>query len=223
MRYVMKGDSPDFFEDEKKQLDPKTTWDSLHCKPRLRQYLIAEQSGLCIYCEHTVNQANSHIEHLIPQSHKPALRFEYTNLAVSCNGEQCDTAIDNALYDPEDIHSCGHKKSDAFDRTRFLNPALETAIGDYFSYNKTTCAIEASTKGKTKANYMIDELLNLDNPRLNNERSNARAALQKQLKARSSNPSIWRQYLQYLLAKDNIAFISFLRYYYSHYPAKHPR
>jgi len=122
VHYVKKGDSPDFFEEEKKWLEPNAVWDDLHCKPQLRQHLIEEQSGLCIYCERRIDQANSHIEHLIPQSHEPNLRFDYSNLTVSCNGDQCETPIDNATYDPEDIHSCGHKKSDAFDSARFLNP-----------------------------------------------------------------------------------------------------
>jgi uncharacterized protein (TIGR02646 family) len=210
VRHIAKGQSPDAFEAEKAsvvlQNDP--AWKNLHGKQALKQQLLEEQQCLCAYCERGIAEHNAHIEHIYPQSIYPSRRFEYTNLIASCNGEACQVEL-SAMDAMENTDSCGHRKEDAFDETRFLNPVTLTDIGNYFVYDKTTCAILPSDLDPERSAYMID-LLNLDNPRLNNERSNARSALLKvigsgiQAKAR----------LGYLLAKDR-PFISFLRYNYA--------
>jgi hypothetical protein len=112
-------------------------------------------------------------------------------------------------FHPENVHSCGHKKSDDIDINLFLNPVALQNIGEYFLYHKENCSIIASEKNSNKANYTI-QLLNLDNPRLNNERHNARAALGKAIK-NMTNP---KHKISQLLAKER-PFISFLRFYYA--------
>jgi uncharacterized protein (TIGR02646 family) len=210
MRYIEKTNSPNFFEQEKQNLIDDSAWENLHCKHELRSYLIEEQKRLCAYCERRIGDDNSHIEHIYPQSDNVTLRFEYNNLIASCNGDQCEPNLkDN--FRPEDVNSCGHKKSNDMDKNLFLNPVEQQDIDEYFSYDKETCSILASEKNKPSSEYTI-KLLGLDNPRLNNEHANARSGLEKAIKI--SHSSDKKHKIRMLLSKER-PFISFLRYYYS--------
>ena len=210
MRHIKKNSSPDFFEQEKQQLNNNAAWDELHCKTQLRLHLIVEQQNLCAYCERGIDETNTHIEHIIEQSNKPALRFDYHNLIASCNGDLCNSELKKEFH-PEDVHSCGHKKGSNTDIKLFLNPVTMQDIGEYFLYDKEVCSIIASEKDSNKANYTIG-LLNLDNPRLNNERHNARSALAKAIKTKPNVDA--KQIISQLLTKER-PFISFLCFYYA--------
>ena len=210
MHYVCKGESPLFFESEKKEQsfldDP--AWNNLHCKTSLRLYLMAEQNQCCIYCERSIDVKNSHIEHIVAQTKEEDRRFDYNNLVVSCNGDQCPPIV-KAHYQPEDIQSCGHKKSDDLDSDKFLDPTAVSNIEQYFTYDKTRCALISSDKDMNKSSYTI-QLLNLDNPRLNNERANARTALLKVLSSMRSSIDK-KQKIRLILTKKERAFASFLK------------
>jgi len=213
MRYVCKGESPHFFESEKKApsflTDP--AWNNLHCKIQLCLHLIVDQNQCCAYCERSIDVNNSHIEHIVAQAKEKDLRFDYANLVASCNGDQCQPIV-KGLYQPKDIHSCGHKKCDSLDKDRFLNPTQEINIEQYFTYNNTSCTIISRDKDINKFHYTI-QLLNLDNPRLNNEWANARTALLQALNSiRASIDK--KQKIQLLLAKKECAFASFLKNYF---------
>jgi uncharacterized protein (TIGR02646 family) len=212
MRYIEKTNSPTFFEQEKQNLIDDSAWENLHCKHKLRSYLIEEQKQLCAYCERRIGDDNSHVEHIYPQSDNVALRFEYDNLIASCNGDQCEPNLkDN--FRPEDINSCGHKKSNAMDESLFLNPVKQQDIDEYFSYDRETCIIFPNEKNALKATYTI-KLLGLKNNRLNLERSNARIALEQAIKRYLTSPQDYKNKVRILLSKER-PFISFLRYYYS--------
>nr|CAA6807261.1 MAG: TIGR02646 family protein [uncultured Thiotrichaceae bacterium] len=222
MRYINKAESPLFFEECKQSLSDLNRWETFsenqplsRCKQQLHRHLLDEQSGLCVYCEREVTTSSSHIEHVYPKSTYPDKTFDYQNLVTSCNGESC-SIVTNDIYKPEDIQSCGHRKSDLLDEQLFVSPLAHVDIGNYFSYNKTSCAIMPSGKSPSKASYTID-LLNLGNTRLNNERSNARVAL---IQATTSFLSQERKNkIQFLLSKDR-PFISFLRYNFSPFLAE---
>lgn len=210
MRYVCKTDSPDFFNQEKEILIDDSSWKNLHCKNKLRLHLIAEQKNLCVYCERKINENNSHIEHVSAQSNDPTMRFEYENLVASCNGDQCNPCLKDS-FRPEDINSCGHKKSNDMDENLFLNPIRQKNIAEYFSYDNVTCAICPSQEDEPKATYTIT-LLGLDNNRLNLERSNARSAFSKTIKRYP--PTDYKSKIRGLLSKSP-PFVSFLQFYYS--------
>jgi len=210
MRYIEKTNSPTFFEQEKQNLVDDSAWGNLHCKHELRSYLIEEQKHLCPYCERRIDNDNSHIEHIYPQSDNAALRFEYDNLIASCNGDQCEPNLKNS-FQPENINSCGHKKSNEMDENLFLNPVKLQDIEEYFSYDLETYSILPSEKNVTSSKYTI-KLLGLDNPRLNNERANARTAFFAAIKHSRSEDR--KHKILILLSKER-PFISFLRYYYS--------
>lgn len=218
MRYIEKGDSPEFFEDCKGQLPTDAVWDHFdenqelgRCKRQLRQHLIDEQTGLCIYCECKINADSSHIEHVFPKSEDkyPEKTFDYSNLVASCNGDKCDK---NQEWSGDE-RSCGHWKSDEFSESLFLNPVADADLGDYFVFNKTHCTIESSPKNSERADYTIT-CLNLNSARLCNERSNARKALEKALRSRFTVNR--KQQLQQLLSRKR-PFISFLRFNYAEF------
>ncbi|GHA70438.1 hypothetical protein GCM10009007_08980 [Formosimonas limnophila] len=212
MRYINKGPSPDYFETEKQSIVIDPSWNNLHCKTQLKVDLIAEQAGLCVYCEVGIDAENAHIEHIQAQSVHPDLRFEYRNLVASCYGAQQNSVLTVNPYASENIDSCGHHKDDSLDMGLFLNPVEVKNIGEYFVYDKTTCEILGSQLDVAKANYTIS-LLNLNNPRLNIARANARTALEKAVKSSVKEPIRRRQAVQKLLAKER-PFISFLRDYF---------
>lgn len=219
MRYIEKKQEPPFFIECKKGLPENSTWESFsenqelsQCKKKLKQELLQEQAGLCIYCERSIQESNSHLEHIYPKdgvSGYPERTFNYSNLVVSCNGDQC-SIDEKERYEPDDVHSCGHKKANRLDTSLFLDPTTYSDIQTFFAYDKTACSPISSGKDCAKANYTID-LLHLNNPRLNNERENARIALQKALIQKTKSPIQRKCYLTRMLEKDR-AFISFLRY-----------
>ncbi len=209
MRYIEKGVSPDFFEQEKLTLQQDPSWKNLHCKPALRRHLMYEQKHLCAYCESAIHDSNSHIEHIVAQSEQDALRFDYDNLIVSCNGVQCDRAA-QSVYPSEDVHSCGHRKSDELNVSLFLNPVVEIEISCYFNYDATSGAMMATDKNQPKADYTI-ELLNLDNSRLRNARLNAKAALVASVSEfRKTHKTKTVQEITGFLLNKPPAFVSFL-------------
>jgi uncharacterized protein (TIGR02646 family) len=174
MRYIEKGQAPNFFTAEIASFDKNTSWNDLHCKAHLRRHLKQEQAHLCAYCESGLNDSNSHIEHIEPQSTNSARRFDYTNLVASCDGDVL--CSEQNVYRGLDVASCGHRKDDRYDPGLFLNPTQLTDVEKYFQYDLHDASISASDKMPEKASYMID-LLNLDNQYLRNSRSNARAAV----------------------------------------------
>lgn len=112
MKYIQKGKEPQKFSDW------KATQNSLGVNYAAYKYflnpekaavhisLLSEQGYICCYCCKKVDQSNSHIEHLDPQSKTDAeLSVEYTNMLASCGR---DTNKPEYCW-PE---YCGNKKGD---------------------------------------------------------------------------------------------------------------
>lgn len=193
MRYIDKS-KPfqawiDFVEEHKGRL--RNDWGKLKkmdsvggrkMREKLHNYLLAEQNGLCIYCEQEIfrkqqGKADSfdHIEHLKPKIHFKELTFVYENLAVSCDGFELKANAEN----PKKKEFCGHKKNNDFDESQFLNPVLIEDLAKYFQYDIEGGISPSSTLSndrKNKAQYMI-ELLNLNHLDLKNMRKTAYADL----------------------------------------------
>lgn len=144
----------------------------------LHQHLWTEQKGLCIYCEqeleaklakNTDKKGFSHIEHLRPKGTYKDLRFEQSNLSVSCDG--FDTRNQNPITEKE---FCGHKKHFEYDEDLFLNPLEVENVEDYFEYDIEGNMYpnqELEESEKQKAIYTID-LLNLQHDILIDMRKN---------------------------------------------------
>ena len=232
MRYIHKNEIPQFFIDDTKELkekikitpqkNKKDMWDKEYkTKRKLKEYILEkEQNWLCGYCEAKLedtfirekreDKELIHIEHIKPKHlDYDNLSFEYYNLLVSCSGK-CFTDKNKPL-------TCGHKKGNKFDENLFLNPIKEINIRDYFIYTDKG-HIGSSSKNEEKSKYTM-KLLDLNS--FNNELPDARLIALKEFQI-SINKYILkskkqpRVIIKALLNKENLAFISFLRYKYKH-------
>ncbi len=176
MRYVQKSkEGADHFKEytnddqiihpDRYANSPNTKWSffTTDMKKELYKDLIAEQKGLCIYCEQSLSEdydtKKVHIEHIRPKSRYENLIFDYNNLAASCNGYPCDMEC------PEKIEEfCGHNKGSEYDEANFLNPVEIEDIEKYFEYD-AEAKIYPTSEDRDKANkaeYMIS-ILGLNN------------------------------------------------------------
>ena len=172
MHFIKKGDSPDFFETEKTNvgLGSNSSWRELlnPCKSRLTDHLIAEQSGLCAYCECDLTLSvtgsdiarSRHIEHIAPQASYPSLRFSYANLVASCDGQLL------SRQRVKTSESCGHRKANEYDESWFLNPTIEEEISDFFSYDSQDGSIHSAESSRSDHAQKMIDVLNLDAPYL---------------------------------------------------------
>jgi len=106
MKYIQKGKEPQNFSDWKatqKCIGVNYDYKSLSNpeKKAVHISLLSEQGYICCYCCMRVEQSNSHIEHLAPQSKTDSeLSVDYTNMLASCG------------RDPDWPEYCGNKKQD---------------------------------------------------------------------------------------------------------------
>ena len=218
MKYIKKTSEPKFFIIDTKELIEKLkvatekseVWnDDYKEKRKLKEYLLKnEQNYLCAYCEAKVTLDVSHIEHIKPKSlDYNNLTFDYSNLIVSCNG--------TCFSDTNKPRTCGHRKGNKFDEDMFLNPTKIKNIRDYFIYTGNYY-IGSSNLDKNKAKYTMDLLeLNSFNNYLPEARKKAldefRISVKKYALETGKNV---KTVSKRLLNKENLAFISFLRFFY---------
>ncbi len=211
MRYIKKENPPPnfFITDTKVLLEQNGLWKNYRKKRKLKKHILKEeQDDLCIYCESQVNLDNSHIEHIKPQSNDlyPELRFEYSNLTVSCNGNIYNECNDKTS------HNCGHKKDEQYCENEFLNPTTIENIRDYFQYDYDDFKIKSSSKDDNKSKYMIN-VLRLNDGGLPIAREIALGNFINKIK-NIKNIKQRKNKMKEILSKENIAFISFLKYKY---------
>jgi uncharacterized protein (TIGR02646 family) len=198
MRYIKKTNTPDFFTEHTKDLSNWSDYLSKN-KRQLKQYILNnEQSNLCCYCEGSVSVETSHIEHFKPKSAYGDLTFDYDNLLVSCNGE-CNTT--NREY-------CGHKKENKFNEDLLLNPSIQENISEFFTFT-TNGEIKPSDLDLLKSKHTIDEL-KLNTNTLQEARKTSLKTLIDNLKIIDGKKDM----LTKLLAKNNLPYITFLRFYF---------
>jgi len=212
MRYIEKLEAPQSFINKTSGLN---SWDDYHTccnrqKRALRKYILKyEQNNLCIYCESKISSSNdsSHTEHIKPKDSNmyPELTFEYTNLVVSCNGNCHNEDNDNSR------HTCGHIKDNEYDENKFLNPVEVRDLRDYFKYDDYK--IEPSYKDSNRALYMRDTL-HLNDGGLPQARKKALEIFIRKMKL-FQDLNERKQNIREILEKENIAFISFLKFKYS--------
>lgn len=130
------------------------------CHDTLNTQLRREQQGLCCYCESTVAESEGHIEHMEPRSRNAARTYDYTNLAISCDGgtvEHCGRYKDDRHKNPKHV----------WDAALFSAPhdPITTNLLGYLSNG----AIAVTQVDAAKAGYLIG-YLGLDCARLNDRR-----------------------------------------------------
>ncbi len=147
MRTIQKGPEPDTLTQHRKQ--PHSDYDNYADKAALRKALVAEQRGLCCYCQSRIRATpeGMKIEHWQCQAHHPERQLEYRNLHGVCKGNEgqpidkqhCDTRKGNldlcfSACDP--VHPIERK-------IRFLgngeitsdDEAVRTAINEVLNLN----------------------------------------------------------------------------------------
>lgn len=103
MRTIRKGPAPASLIQHRKQ--PYADYDNYDDKAALRQALVAEQRGLCCYCQSRIwaTPDGMKIEHWQCQADHPERQLDYSNLLGVCKGNEgqpidwqhCDTRKGN--------------------------------------------------------------------------------------------------------------------------------
>lgn len=81
--------------------EPSTYLLSRYSHPEIKNVLLAETHEKCAYCESPLRHITyGDIEHIVPKSSDPTLRFKWGNLTIAC--DVCNTNKSNAigLFDP---------------------------------------------------------------------------------------------------------------------------
>lgn len=149
MKHIVKSHAPADFENWKAS-HPDATFKSLGfssagvAKTALRQSLIAEQGGLCCYCEIRIDNGDFHIEHFRPKGQFPELQLDYSNMHACCRRE----AVGG------ESECCGHKKKDEFSPD--LVSPLEPDCASHFIYNVHDGGIEGTDLRGRKTIEMLN-------------------------------------------------------------------
>ncbi|MEH2161500.1 MAG: retron system putative HNH endonuclease [Nostoc sp.] len=125
------------------------------------QALLCEQGYICCYCGASIMRNECHIEHLKPRSIYTQLTYEYTNLIVSCQGED-----EAKLRVP--VH-CGHRKDNWYDEHLMVSP-LEITCADFFKYLPSGEIQSTDEPAKKAATETTIEKLALNISKLQNMR-----------------------------------------------------
>lgn len=104
MRTIQKGLEPTTLTQHRQQ--PHADYDNYADKAALRQALVAEQRGLCCYCQSRIRATSDgmKIEHWQCQTGYPAQQLDFGNLLGACRGNEgqpidkqhCDTRKGNS-------------------------------------------------------------------------------------------------------------------------------
>lgn len=156
MKAIAKSTEPAGFTRWKAE-NPGATYENItrHVKKWIKTSLIAEQHGICCYCECRIAAGNSHIEHFRPKAvgSFPELQLEYSNLHASCG----------ANPKPGEEKCCGHYKGNAY--TDKLVSPLETDCHTHFRY-----FLDGTIRGTDERGTESISTLALDTHLLNKQR-----------------------------------------------------
>jgi len=161
MKYIVKGQEPHSFTEWKALSNEnwQPTYDNLSSdvKRDVKDALINEQGGICCYCEVKLAYADSHIEHLDPQTNNEAKRLDFQNMLCSCQ----------KLLEKGEPRHCGNSKGSWYDDVLLVSP-LDPKCEKKFTYTADGCI------GFTdEASQETIKHLKLDIDKLNILRANA--------------------------------------------------
>lgn len=151
MKHIVKHAEPHAFSAWKSSRPGAVYNDLKHApdvKADLKRSLLSEQGCLCCYCERTISEGTSHIEHFKPKdSHQPYadLQLDYGNLHACCNLEPTSTTP----------NICGVKKGNVYSPS-LISP-LEVDCASHFAYGYDG-SIRPSDAHDTRAVYTISLL-----------------------------------------------------------------
>lgn len=164
MKYIVKQNEPKALTDWKALVnsDWQPVYDELSgaTKQAVKNALMAEQGGICCYCERRLTDEDSHIEHFRPQSDQEVDPLDFGNLLCSCQKQ---------LKKGEPRH-CGNLKEDWYDPELLVSP-LDPGCENRFGYTGDG-AIKAASEHDQAAQKTIKQL-GLGIPKLNALRAKA--------------------------------------------------
>ncbi|MFK4751622.1 retron system putative HNH endonuclease [Oceanobacter antarcticus] len=188
MKKVLKGIEPPLLA-RYRHKNPTGSWDmfknSRARRQQLKQQIIADQSGLCVYCEIDLKEQDSHgnadyrVEHYHPKSDMTAghnWALDWQNLLGCCHGGSRPDVTDAAHRYTSPDCSCDIPKGSQNLDSVILNPHQMPAFPPIFAFDRTTGEpsvdkVNCSIAGidPIKAQATIREL-RLDAKRLNSLR-----------------------------------------------------
>lgn len=134
-------------------------------KEVIRQQLLDEQGYLCAYCMSRIYADNMKVEHFRSQSSFPDMQLDYSNMLGCCIGGEGNKS---------ENQTCDTKKGN---RELKFSPAFTLNIEDKIEYNKRGTISSTDTD----FNDQINTVLNLNNPRLKQNRAEVLSGFQSQL------------------------------------------
>lgn len=166
MRTIQKGPEPATLTQHRQQ--PHADYDNYADKATLRQALVAEQRGLCCYCQSRIRATpeGMKIEHWQCQADHPGRQLDYSNLLGACLGGHGR---------PEREQHCDTRKGNTSLCFSVCDPAHPIERQIRFLGNGTIKADDAAIEDA------LNTVLNLNLPRLVSNRQAVLAAFQRRL------------------------------------------
>ncbi len=142
---------------------PAYPFDSTDVRTEIRETLLREQRGLCVYCGRLLKLDRPgetyHVEHFRPQTVYGHLAVEFSNLFLSCGQKD-----DHGNPSP----TCGNFKASWFDEALHVDPNYPDCVRRYkFTLNGY---VESALAGDVSAVTMVEKL-NLNHPELVKDRA----------------------------------------------------
>ena len=163
MKYIIKGSEPQELTDFKALATAEWTPEYSNLdkpvKKAMKTALMKEQGYICCYCERTLTEDDSHIEHFKPQSDTDVDSLDFSNMLCSC---QKNVKKGTPLH-------CGNSKGDWFDDALLVSPLQANCASKFgFKGDGTIYAVDNDVSALTT----IDKL-DLDIEKLNSLRKSA--------------------------------------------------
>jgi len=238
MKSVLKGEEPSTLATYR-TINPNNTWEQFRSSPSrrsaLRSQLIADQGGLCVYCEinlriETVAETSDfRVEHFHPKSDTSDAYnwgLDWQNLFGCCHGGSSKLVVDGRFNENSLLHSCDVPKGDSNWDNKILNPLQIPTHLCLFIFERADGSMAVNSKNCSNAVELYQakgsvEKLNLNSERLTRMRKEILNHLSNQLielSASGVDLDKARDILaQSLLVKNNAghwpAFFSAIRYY----------
>jgi len=167
MKYIQKSAEPTSLSTWRiKQGTKIPTWKSFGrsgVKSQLLEILLKEQGYICCYCGVAIDKGSCHIEHFKPQGIDETVRFDYSNLIVSCQGEDQQPRVP--------VH-CGHQKDNWYDEKLLVSPLIANCR-EFFKYSTAGEILPTEEPSKKVAAETTIEKLALNIPKLQRMRQAA--------------------------------------------------
>ena len=163
MKHIIKGLEPQELTDLKALATPdwSPSYSNLDksVKKAIKVALMEEQGYICCYCERTLIENNSHIEHFMPQEDVNVDPLDFSNMLCSCQKK----------LNKGDPRHCGNLKGSWYDEDLLIPPFNANCAEEFgFKADGKIYPIEDSIAAKTTIRK-----LGLDIGKLNSLRASA--------------------------------------------------